>query len=815
MSDTNSNGDVGFVGSTGDDQIIDGYQGGDGSTLSEQLDNADRANGNAGNDEISTGLGNDLAAGDMVGAEWTYVNGEWVYNADAVVVTDLSDTPAYDDVIRTGEGNDVLLGNRGNDTLFAGAGNDRLNAGLHDDHAYGEDGDDVLNLGGGDDYGEGGLGADIINGGSGDDVMYGDLKDNSVLTGDTAGKKSFEDYGDASGWSYSDTDGAAQISQSAGTVAGESYTIAFELAANLSAGFSNASVEVLWNGEVVDTIETTSGAYQRYEVDVVSQGDQGELSFRALDPDPTELYDFSGPIASYEKTVDMGGQDVTVDAFAPGQSTLYQVISGQLKAFDVATQEYVDVGSGAGFKVNAVGFNVEDDLIYGVAKSSGFDSLGNPVSSTDIVMIDASGASYRVGDGFYGDYVGDFDDSGNLWTFHTSLDRLSVVDVDNLDADGNPVIEHYNLPNNIFQDRTYDLAFNADDGHFYAVVSPGRNGEAGKVVQIDVSAVEHGGNPTFNEVPITGTLYGDTMQSGMAKGAYGAVFMDGDGTLYYGLNRGDHDLDVSTGAQGGIYRVNVDWDTCQAYSEFMAEAETTGSNDGTMDPRAVETFAEVDAEAAVLLRNPELVPVEGGNDRLRGGTGDDEMHGGLGDDILNGGAGEDEMYGDEGVDRMFGNTGDDTMSGGEGNDRMLGQSGNDTMSGDDGRDYMSGGTGNDTIDGGAGVDKIVGGTGSDTIIGGAGDDHLWGGQWTGDNSSDTFVVSGGSGKDIIHDFETQHDQIDLSAYGIDYADLENVISDKGWATEINLAALDGGQSGDRLFIKSVDADDLDESNFIL
>ncbi|MEM1300996.1 MAG: calcium-binding protein [Pseudomonadota bacterium] len=815
MAENNSNSDADFVGSTGDDQIIDGYQGGDGSTLSEQLDNADRANGSAGNDEISTGEGNDLAAGDMVGDEWTFVDGEWVYNADAVVVTDYGDTPAYDDVIRTGDGNDVLLGNRGNDTLYGGGGNDRINAGRHDDEAYGEDGNDIMNLGSGDDYGEGGMGADIINGGSGNDVMYGDLKDANVLTGTTSDMKSFSDYAGASGWTFSDTNGQSQISQSAGTTAGESYTVAFELAANLSAGYSTGAVEVLWNGEVIDTIETTSGAYQRYEVEVQSTGEQGELAFRALDPDPTQLYDFSGPIASYEKTVEIGGQDVTVDAFAPGQSTLFQMISGQLKAFDVESQQYVDTEAYAGLGINAIGFNIEDDLIYGVAKANGVDSLGNAVSKTDIVMVDASGNSYRVGDGFYGDYVGDFDDSGNLWTFHSSLDRLSVVDVDNLDANGNPHIDHYDLPNGLFTDRTYDLAFNAEDGNFYAVVSPGKNGEAGKVVKIDVSAVEHGGNPTFQEIAITGTLYGDTMESGMAKGAYGAVFMDGDGTLYYGLNRGDHDLDASTASQGGIFKVNVNWDTGQAYSEFMADTVSTGSNDGTMDPRAVDTFAEVDADAAVLLRNPELTPVDGGDDKLRGGTGDDEMHGGFGADVMHGGAGTDTMYGDEGADRMSGNNGNDIMSGGDGNDKMQGNAGNDAMSGDAGNDYMNGGSGADSISGGAGVDKIIGGAGSDTINGGAGNDHMWGGNWSGDNTSDTFVVSGGSGKDIIHDFEIDHDQIDLSAYGIEYADLQNVISDKGWATEINLAALDGGQSGDRLFIKSVDSDDLDESNFIL
>lgn len=804
-----------FLGTTGQDKITDGYKNDKDQTLQEQLDAVDKVNGHAGDDTISTGQGNDLAAGDMVGNEWTYVDGKWLYDPEAVVVSDVGQTRSYDDDIRTGDGNDVLLGNGGHDTLHAGAGDDIVNAGTGSDRAFGGDGNDLLNMEDGNDFAEGGLGNDTVNAGDGDDVVYGDLQGDNLLDSDP-GISSFAQYAEGGSWTMSDVDGQSMISQSANTVAGETYTIAFDLAANLAGGHSTAKVEVLWNGEVVDVVEATSGVYQSFEVEVTGQGDQGNLSFRTVEtaPNGTE-YDFSGPVVSYEKEMDFGAGDVTVNAFAPGQATLYQVINGQLKSFDTETKEYTDVGPSPGFKINAVGFNTEDDLIYGVAKSNGVDALGNPVKATDIVMLDASGAAYRVGDGVYGDYVGDFDDSGNLWTFHSSLNRISVVDVDNLDGAGNPEITHFDLPNHIFRDRTYDIAYNGEDGNFYAVISPGRNGGEGKVVKIDLSEVENGGQPSFQEVPITGTLYGNTMENGMAKGAYGAVFMDGDGNLFYGLNHGDHDLDGSTGGQGAIFKVNVDWDTGQAYSEFMAEAQSTGSNDGTVDPRSADAFAEIDAEAPILLRNPELTQVEGGNDDLRGGAGDDEMHGNAGNDTLHGGTGEDSLYGDQGDDIINAGSGDDFVLGGEGNDRMRGEAGNDSMEGGAGRDYLSGGSGDDVLRGGDGADKLVGGTGSDTIEGGAGNDHMWGGNWRGDNSADTFVVSGETGTDMIHDFEVDHDQIDLSAYGIEYGDLQNAMTDRGWATEIDLSALSGTGSGDRLILKSVDADDLDESNFIL
>ena len=132
-----------------------------------------------------------------------------------------------------------------------------------------------------------------------------------------------------------------------------------------------------------------------------------------------------------------------------------------------------------------------------------------------------------------------------------------------------------------------------------------------------------------------------------------------------------------------------------------------------------------------------------------------------------------------------------------------------------GTDFLSGGAGGDHLNGGDGNDKLVGGKGSDTIEGGAGDDHLWGGDWWKDGASDTFVISSGGGKDMIHDFETGVDQIDLSSYGLEFSDLKSLMTDKGWATEIDLSGLDGANQNDKLIIKSVDPDDLDEDTFIL
>lgn len=805
-----------FLGTSLDDDLRTGFENANGVILDDEVDQIDFVNGREGDDEISTGLGNDLAAGDMVGDEWSYDGTNWVYDASKVVASDIGAARSYDDSIVTGEGNDVLLGNGGHDYLEAGAGNDTVNAGTGADHALGGEGRDILNLEAGNDYAEGGHGADIINGGAGDDVIWGDVKGENILKAGATGANTFSSLTATGGWTYSDDFGQDVISQSAATEAGETYTISFQLAANLAGGQSSAAVEVLWNGAVVETIETTSGAYTTYEVDVVSGGEEGELSFRAVAGESDVAYNFGGPITSYESTLEVAGEEVDVAAFAPGQSKLYQVIDGQLHVLDTDSGEYTAVGGKPKFKINATGFNVEDDLIYGVAKSSGKDSQGNKVKTSDIVAIDANGDTYLIGKGFYGDYVGDFDDAGNLWTFHTSLNRLSIVDVSERDEDGNPAITHISLPNSIFQDRTYDLAFDTESGCFFAVVAPTTNGGEGKVVKIDLGDVQDGGLPTFTEVAITGTLYDGIMEEGMSKGAYGAVFMDGDSNLYFGLNKGDHDLNGSTKASGGIYKVNVDWDEGTAYAEFMTETPSTSSNDGTVDPRSSDAFATVDAEAAVLLREATVTKVEtlGGDDSLRGGEGDDEIHGNAGDDEINGGEGDDALFGDEGADAICGADGDDDIHGGDGDDKMRGQDGDDTLSGDAGNDYLEGGLGDDQLSGGEGVDKIVGGTGADVIEGGAGNDNIWGGDWTGDDEADTFVFASGCGKDMVFDFETECDLLDFSALETDYASVMAASTDQGWATIIDISALDMGAAGDKLILKSVDMDQLGLDSFI-
>jgi 2',3'-cyclic-nucleotide 2'-phosphodiesterase (5'-nucleotidase family)/DNA-binding beta-propeller fold protein YncE len=172
-----------------------------------------------------------------------------------------------------------------------------------------------------------------------------------------------------------------------------------------------------------------------------------------------------------------------------------------------------------------------------------------------------------------------------------------------------------------------------------------------------------------------------------------------------------------------------------------------------------------------------------GDDRLLGGEGDDSMNGGTGLDIMTGGDGNDTVLGGSGDDRLLGGEGDDSMNGGTGLDIMTGGDGNDTMSGNAGNDRLYGEAGNDSLDGGAGDDVLAGGVGRDILLGGSGNDRLVGDAgldvligaagkdvMTGGASADTFVFtalldSRGSLIDVITDFRSGVDKIDVR--GID------------------------------------------------
>jgi Ca2+-binding RTX toxin-like protein len=147
-----------------------------------------------------------------------------------------------------------------------------------------------------------------------------------------------------------------------------------------------------------------------------------------------------------------------------------------------------------------------------------------------------------------------------------------------------------------------------------------------------------------------------------------------------------------------------------------------------------------------------------GDDEISAGHGDDKIYGGAGDDLIEdyggnnrifGGAGNDSVFGGIGKDMLDGGSGDDDLSGNAGNDKLFGRRGDDYLYGDEGNDILRGGRDNDVLLGGAGNDLLNGQKGSDVMTGGAGNDIF------------VLLVQGGKTKDVITDFTSGEDKLDL------------------------------------------------------
>lgn len=95
--------------------------------------------------------------------------------------------------------------------------------------------------------------------------------------------------------------------------------------------------------------------------------------------------------------------------------------------------------------------------------------------------------------------------------------------------------------------------------------------------------------------------------------------------------------------------------------------------------------------------------------------------------------------------------GDDKLYGGAGFQYLSSGGGNDTLIGEAGNDVLLGGAGNDVLVGGDDVDLLIAGTGADTLFGGAGRD---------------LFVPGTSDMDLIVDFVSGTDKVNLSGFGI-------------------------------------------------
>jgi serralysin len=286
---------------------------------------------------------------------------------------------------------------------------------------------------------------------------------------------------------------------------------------------------------------------------------------------------------------------------------------------------------------------------------------------------------------------------------------------------------------------------------------------------------------TSGDDSISGNGGNDTLTGGAGND----TLLGGDGNDRLRLDAGDDLLDGGNGR---------DWVDVTGMADARIDLALTTAQDtgyGMDTLRSIENVSGGSGrDVAFGNGGANALHGNGGDDNLSGRGGNDTLHGGAGDDTLNGGTGNDQLFGGDGNDRLVLAAGDDLMEGGAGLDWVVVGSataatvnlfltsaqntgyGLDTIrnienvQGNSGNDRLTGNAGANMLSGGAGADTLSGGEGADTIEGGRGSDVMYGGV---DAARDVFVFRStaesavGRARDVIHDFVSGTDVIDLRA----------------------------------------------------
>lgn len=120
-------------------------------------------------------------------------------------------------------------------------------------------------------------------------------------------------------------------------------------------------------------------------------------------------------------------------------------------------------------------------------------------------------------------------------------------------------------------------------------------------------------------------------------------------------------------------------------------------------------------------------------------------------------------------------------------ERIGGDDTDNALEGDEGHDLLLGMDGNDTLNGGAGADQLEGGHGDDL-----------------------FIFGPNSGKDLLKDFNSEHDVLDLILY-----DLGSVSAATGLAEQVGKDVVFTFSEEDVLTLENVKLWDIDADNLLI
>ena len=613
----------------------------------------------------------------------------------------------FNDLIVGAWWSETIQGLDGDDIIFAGHGHDTIDGGDGNDFIYAGGGNDTIS-GDGTNAGTDNLwqeletSHDLIFGGVGDDIIDGDLG-NDTLYGDAGNDNVNGDVGDDN-LSGGSGDDALTDTQGHAIVDGDAGNDTIT---------SGNGYDLLWGGEGDDIMNSGASDDVIFAdegndiinlgsgIDFCHGGDGNDDIYGEADNDVIHGGDGADELfGGLGVNMLIGGYDNDI-LYSMGKDTL---IGG---AGNNAVSYYYET---AGVKID-----LSDDIpIYdGKAKDDIFDSIAIYYGSNynDVLESAKGGTDFR---GYGGN---------DIITGGATGENLKG-------DDGNDIIRGYGGDDDLY-------GGNGDD------VISGGDGEIGN-----------------------DDIYGDAGDDKLYADAGDDKLYGGDGidTLYLGI--GNNYADGGAGTDSLVYIYSQTGVNINLGTQTVSGGEATGD----------------------IIAGFENAYGSNYNDTIYGTSGVNTLAGYAGDDLLQGYAGNDTLNGGAGADNIDGGTGTDTLSysgsvagvkadlslkqGSSGDaigdvianiENVNGSDYNDTLIGDDLVNVIKGGIGNDVLHGRAGKDTIDGGTGDDVIHSGANGDKLYGGA-----GNDIFEFSQNnslaSDRDIIYDFVTGQDKIDVSIF---------------------------------------------------
>jgi Ca2+-binding RTX toxin-like protein len=754
-----------------------------------------RITGNGGNDVIDGGLGSDTVVFSGLRSaytvSWSGQVGTITGGGATVTVTNVEFLAFSDQTI--------AAASTGGITVAGDVTSETITGTVFADTIGGMGGNDTINGLAGSDYLDGGSGNDVLNGGDDDDILIGGLG-NDTLNG-------------GNGWDVADYAGAGAavtVSLAAGTASGGAGSDTLSGIEEIRGSTYNdtltgdAADNILRGGGGIDTLNGGDGADSLYAGAPGQSGGAPDI-VKAQGTANSSI----GTAVSLAGGYDLLARTDVANSTTIPHATVVATTHGGVEYYAVTVQ----AGDTVAFDIDNASFDSTLRLFdAGGTELSNNDDGGADNTGTDSALsyTFATAGTYYIQVGRWiansgGTFTSGAPSSGGTYTLHVSVPSAPVA----------PII----------------------------LVGSILNGDAGADLLFGGSGAD----------TLDGGSGADRLTGGAGDDHY---VVDTQSDLIFENSGEGHD---SVTASVGFY----------LYDNVEDLTLATGAGDIYGVGNALANVIVGNAGQNLLIGGGGNDTISGGaeNDSLFGESGDDILNGDAGIDYLVGGSGNDTLDGGADADALYGEDGNDTLIGGTGfvTDILVGGAGNDILRGDSGLgdyDLMDGGSGDDTywvdtgddltfeasnggidtvhadvrvtnggvylyanvenlvlegttafgvgneldnvLTGNASANYLLGGAGADTLNGKGGNDVLFG-----EGGADIFVFDVGTGGDVIGDFQSGLDRIDLRAFGFtSFAQLAANFSQVGGDGAINL----GG--GDFIVLHSVTMSALTASDFI-